>query len=239
VLLIRVVAPSFLATAKALVVQIDHENRRGRIKLRRQKNREPDRPRAHNGNRIPWLHLPVQDATFEACRQNIAKHHEGFFVSVCRETVQTPIGMWDAHVLGLGSVEGVAQNPAAMSTMGIHTSPAEIALQAGSDARDYNFVSNVELRDARSDLFNDANALVAENAALDHRREISLQNMKIGPTDRGSSNSHDGIVAILNGRARFVLPRAIARAVIDQRFHRRRAWSSGIPGRQVNFSGRH
>jgi hypothetical protein len=56
-----------------------------------------------------------------------------------------PSVVWDAHVLGLCSVDSVAQNPAAVSTMGIHASFAEVALQAGGDARDDDLVSNVKL----------------------------------------------------------------------------------------------
>src|ERR1017187_1817124 len=112
--------------------------------------------------------------------------------------------MWDAYVFGLGSVEGVTQNPAAMSTVGIHAFSAEIALQAGSDARDDDLVSNVELRDASSDFFNDTNALMAKNAAIGHRREISLQNVKVGSANRRRGHADNGVARGLDGGARFV-----------------------------------
>ena len=146
-------------------------------------------------------------------------HHEGFFVSTRREAAETTIGVWDAHVLVLSSVKGVAQNPAVAPTMGIHASSAEVALQAASDARDYDLVSNVKLRDASSDLLDYTNALVAENASIGHHREISLQNVKIGSANRRSRNPHDGIALMPDGRARLVLPCTLARTVIDQRFH--------------------
>ena len=148
----------------------------------------------------PGLHLPVQDAALKAGRQNVAQHHQGFFIAAGREVVETSIGLRDAHVLGLSSVDGVAQNPAAVPAMGIHASFAEVALQAGSDARDDDLVSNVKLRDARSDLLDYTNALVAENASIGHRRQISLQNVKIGSANRRSRNPHDGIARILDGR---------------------------------------
>ncbi len=71
-----------------------------------------------------------------------------------------------------------------MATVGIHTSLAEIALQARRNAGEDDLVSNVKLRDARSDLFDYTNPFVAENASIGHRREISLQNVKIGSANR-------------------------------------------------------
>ena len=82
--------------------------------------------------------------------------------------------MRDAHVLGLSSVDGVAQNPAAVSAMGVHAFSAEVALQAGRDALDDDLVVNVKLRDAGSDSLDYTDALVPKNASIGYRREISL-----------------------------------------------------------------
>jgi hypothetical protein len=103
--------------------------------------------------------------------------------------------------------------------MGIHASSAEVALQAGSDARDDDLVANVKLRDPRSHLLDYTNPLVAENPSIGHGREIALQNVKIGSANRRSGNPHNGIARILDARARLILPCTLARTVIDQRFH--------------------
>ena len=164
--------------------------------------------------------MPVQHAALKASRQNVAKHHEGFFVSTRRKAVETAIGVRDAHVLGLSSVEGVAQNPAAVATVGIHAFSAEIALQAGSDARDDDLFSNMKLRHSRSDLLDYANSFVTENAAVGHGGEISLQNVEIGSAYRRSGHPDNGIACVLDCGARLVLPLSLAGTVIDQRFHR-------------------
>jgi hypothetical protein len=52
---------------------------------------------------------------------------------------------------------------------------AEVALKAGSNARDDDFVSYVKLREASSDLLDDTNALVTEGASIGDRGEIALR----------------------------------------------------------------
>src|ERR1700680_3089951 len=81
-------------------------------------------------------------------------------------------------------------------------------LVPGSDARDDDLLSDVKLRDSRSDLLNYTNALVAENASIGHGRKIPFQDVKIGSANRRSRNPHDGIACILNCGARRILPRS-------------------------------
>ena len=80
--------------------------------------------------------------------------------------------------------------------------------------------------DARSHLLDYADTLVPENAAIGHRGEIALQNVQIGSANGGSGDAHDGISGALDSGARFVLPRTLTRAMIDQSFHRRGGASS-------------
>ena len=207
-----------LSDREALVVQVDHDDRARRVELCREQHGEPDGSRAHDRDRVARLHLSVENAALEACRQNVAQHHEGFLVSA-GEGVEAAIGMRDADVLGLGPVDGVAQNPAAVAAMGIHPSLAEVALQAGRDARDEDSLSRVKAGNARSQLFDDADPFVAENAAVGHGRDVSLQDVKIGSADRRRRDSDDGVTRTPNGGPRLVLPRMLAGTVKDERLH--------------------
>jgi hypothetical protein len=56
--------------------------------LSRQHRRQLDRAIANDGDGVSRLDLPVHDA-FEAGRQNVAQHHEGFFICVRRDRVET------------------------------------------------------------------------------------------------------------------------------------------------------
>jgi hypothetical protein len=97
----------------------------------------------------------------------------------------------------------------------------------------------MKLRDAGSDLLDYANALMAENPSVGHCRNISLQNMKIGPADRRSRDPHDGIARFPNDRTGLVFPRTIARTVIDERFYKSAAWGYSTRGCRFEFSGCH
>jgi hypothetical protein len=192
------------------------------------------------GHRVPWLYLSIQNAALKASWQNVAKHYHGFLIATGRKLVKTAVGLGDAHIFSLSSVEGVAQNPAAMPAVRIHASFAKVALQASGDARDDDFVSNAKLGDAHADLFDYTNPLVAENAAIGHGREISLQNVKIGTANRRHRDAHDGIARILDGRARLVLPCILTWTAIDQGFHGGAgARSCGARSLQFEFSGCH
>jgi len=79
--------------------------------------------------------------------------------------VKTSVGMGDAYVVRLRPVDGIAQDPAAVSAMGVHPFSAEVAFQAGSDARDDHLVSHVKFRDARPDLLIER-AIMARPTAL-------------------------------------------------------------------------
>ncbi len=118
--------------------------------------------------------MPVQYTAFEAGREGIAQHRQGFFVAARGEGVEAAIGARDAHVLSLSSVGGIAQNPAAVATVGIHPFSTEITPQACSDARDYDPVSNVKLRNASSGLVDYTNPFVAEDASVGHGRKVPL-----------------------------------------------------------------
>src|ERR1700676_2048621 len=98
--------------------------------------------------------------------------------------IETSVGVGDAHVFGLSRVDDIAQNPAAVPAMRIHTLSAEVTLQAGSNTRDDNSVSDVKLQHSRSHILNDTNALVTEYASIGHCWKIALQNVKIGSADR-------------------------------------------------------
>lgn len=53
----------------------------------------------------------------EAGGQDVAEHHQRFGVYVLRCRIQTVVGMWYTDVLGLGAVDLMAENPAAIRAM--------------------------------------------------------------------------------------------------------------------------
>ena len=66
-------------------------------------------------------------------------------------------------------------------------------LNTDSNSLGNDLLSDVKFGDAGSDLLDDTNPLMTENASINYHREISLKNMQIGPANRRSGNPHNGI----------------------------------------------
>ena len=58
------------------------------------------------------------------------------------------------------------------------------AFAAGAHAGDENAISRLEHRDGRPDLVDDADALMAENAAGLASRDVTLEDVQVGPANR-------------------------------------------------------
>jgi hypothetical protein len=64
------------------------------------------------------LNLAVENAAFEAGRQNVAQHHPRFFIGVGGNGIEARLRVWNANELGLGPVDLVAENPPAVRCNG-------------------------------------------------------------------------------------------------------------------------
>jgi hypothetical protein len=142
--LIVVVAPKRARDLETLVVEVNHDDLRGRVELRRQQSRQSDGARTHDRHGRTWRNLAIQDTTLEAGRQNIAQHHQRLVVGAGGDRIQAGVGMWRPHVFGLRTVDLVAENPAAGLAMGIHSAPAVLALAARRDAGNQNAIAFAE-----------------------------------------------------------------------------------------------
>ena len=205
---------------KAIVVEIDHDDLGRGIELGCQQGREPDRSRTDDCDRIARLNLAVENAAFEAGRQNVAQHDQRFLVGACRYWIEARLRIGNANELGLGPVDLVAENPAAVHAMRIHELSAIDALAAGGDAGDQDAVSGFEHRDGRPDLLDDANALVAENPAGLTGRNVALEDVKVGAANRRQSHFDDSVGRRRDAGLRPLLQGFVRRAEIDESFHR-------------------
>ena len=212
--------PELFRDPQPVGIEVDHQNRRGRIELRGQQRGQPDRTRAHDRHRVTRLNLAVQHAALEGGRENVAEHHERFFIRVLGQVIQARVGMRDAHVLRLGAVDRVAENPSARPAVRIHALAAQITLPARADARDEHPIAFAKRRHERTDGLDDADAFVAENPARGDRRDVALHDVKVRTADRRRGDPHHRIPGVSNERPGFRLPRALAGTEVDQRLHR-------------------
>src|SRR5262249_44097110 len=129
---------------------------------------------ADDGDGVAGLYLAVQDATLEACRQDVAQHHERLVLDVRGSDVEARVGEGDADVFGLRAVDRVAEHPAAVGAVGGHPAPAGAAGAVGADARDQHAVAGPDTRHSGTDLVDEADSLVPEHASTADRLHVSL-----------------------------------------------------------------
>lgn len=204
---------------KAIIIEINHNDFGRRIELRGQQRCKTDRSGADDRDRAAWRDLAVENAALEACRQNIAEHHESFFVDLVRDAIKARICVRNANVFGLRPVNLVAKNPAAGRAMRIHAPPAIFAASARGDARDKNMVARLERCDTCADFLDDTGPLMTQNSPWTARRDVALQDMEISPAYRCLRNLHDRVARLLHLRHGPILDGFVTRAFVDERFH--------------------
>ena len=127
--------------------------------------------------------------------------------------------MGSSHVLRLGAIDRVAEDPAARGAMGIHATAAVIAFAACRDARDQHAVAWAEDGHARAYEVNHANTFVPENSTRCASRNVTLQDVQIRAADRGLRDLHDGVVGRSELRLSTIFNSFLARTVVDEGFH--------------------
>ena len=111
-----------------------------------------------------------------------------------RRRVGRGVGERDTDVLGLGAVDLVTEDPAAAAeALAVAALAAEAAGAARGDARHEHLVADLHVLHARSDLFDGADGLVTEDAAVGHRGHVALQDVQVGAADRHRVDANDRV----------------------------------------------
>ena len=203
-----------------VVVKVDHDDLARREELRRQQGGKADGASADNGDADSGvLHLAVEDTAFKPGRQDVAQQHQRFLVYTLRQEMQAGVGMGNADILGLGPVNGIAQNPTAAGAMRIHAATTIVAFSAGRNAGNQHMIARLEARAGGAGAVDNADAFMAQNPPRCTAGNVALQNMKIGAADCGLSNFHHSVVRILNDGLGPFFQRFEAGTAINQGFH--------------------
>src|SRR5680860_739325 len=97
--------------------------------------------------------------------------------------------MRDAHILGLGPVYQMTEDPASVAAMGIDAAFAVVAATAGSDAGYQHLVANLDVAHAVTDFFHHPQAFVAQDAARLYGGHIAFQDVQVGAANGGMSDA--------------------------------------------------
>ena len=103
-----------------------------------------------------------------------------------------------------------------------HLLPTIFAFSAGADAGNKNPVSRFECGHGSANILNNTDTLMTQNATGSTGRDVALEDVQVGPADRGFHHLDDGVRGRLDLRLRVILQGFFARPPIDKTFHRLR-----------------
>ena len=181
---------------------------------------EPDRTRADDGHDIAGLHGAVEDADLVAGRQDVGQHQDLLVGHAGRHRVGGRVGERHAHVLGLGAVDLVAEDPpAAAEALAVSSVPAEAARTARRDARDEHPVADLDRLDAGADCLDRPDRLVAEDPSVGHRGNVTLEDVQIGAADRDGVDADDRVGVARDRGLGYIFPSLLTGSVVHERLH--------------------
>src|SRR5205085_1565774 len=106
-----------------------------------------------DGDDIAWADLAVEDADLVAGGQDVGEHQQFLVADAGRYGVGGVVGERDADVLGLGAVDGVAEDPAAAAdALAVAGLAAEPAPSARAHAGHQHPIADLHVLDAGADL---------------------------------------------------------------------------------------
>ena len=160
---------------------------------------QPDRTGADDRHDVARLHGAVEDADLVAGRQDVGQHQDLLVGHAGRHRVGRRVGERHAHVLGLGAVDLVAEDPpAAAEALAVAPSRQKRHAPHDGDARDEHAVADLDGLDAGADRFDRPDRLVAEDPSVGHRRDVTFEDVQIGAADGDGVDADDrvGVVQI-------------------------------------------
>src|SRR5690606_3715964 len=110
----------FAGHVEAGVVDVDDDEVGRGIELGGEQHAHAHGAGPNDRHGITGLDGAIQDADFVAGGQNVAEHDQRFFIGTFGHRVQAVVGMGNAHVFGLGAVDQVAEDPAAVFAVRVH-----------------------------------------------------------------------------------------------------------------------
>ena len=186
---------------------------------------EADGSGTDHNHHVADLHLPVLHADLVAGGQDVGEHRPLLRRDGVREWIHRCLRERNPHVLGLGAVDEVAEDPpdAGGALVGEavreHALLAHVAVPARADTGDDDAVAGLQRRHGGTDFGDGADALVAQDAPVLDCGHVPLENVQVGAADGGGLDLDDDVGGLLDGWIRYFFPRLLARTVVDHRLH--------------------
>ena len=192
--------------------------------------RQADRPGAHDRDHVTGTDLPVENADLVAGGEDVREHEDLLVGHTVGHAIGRGVGKRHAHVLGLGPVDQMAQDPAAApEALTEATLPTEPARTTRGDARDQHPVPDRHVLHPGTNRLDRADGLVPEDAPVGDRGNVALEDVEVRAADRHGIDSYDGIGVVDDGRLGHLLPRLLTRTVVHECSHCRHPSGSCCP----------
>src|SRR5476649_1212993 len=133
--------------------------------------------------------------------------------------IEAGVSIRNSHELGLRTVDPVAEDPAASGAMRVHLLAAVNAFTAGADAGNKNPVARLERHHGLPDSVDNANAFMAKNAPGLTGRDVTLEDVEVGATNRCPGYLDDGVGRLPDFRHWTLFHGHFCRAQINESFH--------------------
>jgi hypothetical protein len=214
------VGAELLSRFQAAVRQVDGDDVAGAEQARAHDGGQPDRAGPDYGHDIAGLDTAVEDADLVAGGQDVGHHQELLVGHAVGHGVGRQVGERHADVLGLGSVDLVAEDPAAAAqALPVPALAAEPACPARGDAGDEHPVAGPDPLHAAADRLDRPDGLVTQDASVGDGGHVSLENVQIGPADRDGLDADDRVSVVGDLGFRHVFPGLLAWTVVDKSAH--------------------
>jgi hypothetical protein len=206
------------------VVQIDGDDLGRTVEPCRHDGGEPNRSRPDHGYDIAGAYMPVLHTDLESGRQDVGEQDALGIAHSFGDLVHRVFCKWHPNELGLRPINHVAEDPPdprhSLWVKAVTVDPfAAVGASAGADARKYDSVTDLQLRDPLTDLRDHTDSLMSQNAADFHLGHIPLEDMAIRATDGRGDHLHDDVGWQFDLRIRHFVPGLLARSFVHEGFH--------------------
>src|ERR1019366_692107 len=181
-----------------------------------------DRTSTDDRNHVARSDSTVEHTNLIARREDVSQHQEILVAHARRHRVCRSIGEGHANEFCLGTVDHVAEDPAATpKTLPIASFATIAARAARADTRNQHPVSRLDILDRGAHRFDRSDRLVTEDSPVGCGGEITFHDVQVRPANRCRINPDDGVRGGRDLRLRCVLPGHAPRSVVDERLHER------------------
>ena len=156
--------------------------------------------------------MTVQNTNLKTGGQSVGEEEDVLIAQTLRNQVNRSLSVRNTHVLRLGTVNHVTENPAD-TTNGLAVRRLVRltvgALTAAGHGGNNDAVADLQVSHRGANLGNGTDSLVAQDASVVHLGAVALQDVQVSTANGGGVDTGDNVRGLKNGGVRDFLPGAL------------------------------